>query len=654
MTADNVLRRAELLLQAKNYTGSGDWLDESGNGHDATNSGALFKAYDGTQYTYLPGTTSNYMSTADTNLLDADTAHIAQSKAGWRNQVSTDGGTITAVSDSQFGPNVLRFVCDGASATIVNSGAQAAWNKPISPSTEYTLSTWIRSVVGSNWTRPTIQWYNGASYLSSSLGSYVEAPEGEWVQGTVTATSPATATNCVLQVSYSANQPGTNPPTAGDTYDLSAVCLRTGSDPTFVPSLRIVGDLDIEAKLAMDDWTPTSTQGILGRFVTATNNKAYRWNVNATTGLVNVAWTADGSTTVAKGVAPVATLTDGSPAVVRSTLDVSTGVVDLYIDGVLQGSSSAAGATSIYPATAQLDIGAGYNSNAEIFAGDIYYVIVRDGIDGPVVARYDAADAVEPFATQTGSVDGRTWTYNRSSSGLVSTVVDRDMWLFSTDDYMVVANDAGLEFNNEDLTLLAVVRRSHTGAQHWIAGSGDEVNIVGYRIYVGSADTPTARFHDGTNSNADVASAMTSHTLTTIAGRLIDASPAGEVFVDGAGTGTPSTTAVGNLTTGASFDIGAADTDITPSSFFEGQIVAVALFREALSDNAVKAIGNALVYELADPTGLHGDALFNWLQVAEAGNFTSLEVVGALNELNGTTGVEYSQARATYLGIDTI
>lgn len=31
-----VIDTAELLLQAKNYSGSGDWLDESGNGHDAS------------------------------------------------------------------------------------------------------------------------------------------------------------------------------------------------------------------------------------------------------------------------------------------------------------------------------------------------------------------------------------------------------------------------------------------------------------------------------------------------------------------------------------------------------------------------------------------------------------------------------------------
>lgn len=32
----SVIGRGELLLRAKNYSGSGNWLDESGNGHDAT------------------------------------------------------------------------------------------------------------------------------------------------------------------------------------------------------------------------------------------------------------------------------------------------------------------------------------------------------------------------------------------------------------------------------------------------------------------------------------------------------------------------------------------------------------------------------------------------------------------------------------------
>jgi len=48
-----------------------------------------------------------------------------------------------------------------------------------------------------------------------------------------------------------------------------------------------------------------------------------------------------------------------------------------------------------------------------------------------------------------------------------------------------------------------------------------------------------------------------------------------------------------------------------------------------------------------DPADLHDDALLAYL--IENETVTSGEVVGALNELNSTTGVEYVLARDTYL-----
>ena len=68
----SVLSRAELLLQAKNYSGAGDWLDESGNGHDAqfgsllapdTNDPLdLASTWTGVQHVHLPGIAGNYPS----------------------------------------------------------------------------------------------------------------------------------------------------------------------------------------------------------------------------------------------------------------------------------------------------------------------------------------------------------------------------------------------------------------------------------------------------------------------------------------------------------------------------------------------------------------------------------------------------------------
>jgi hypothetical protein len=56
--------------RASQYTGTGDWLDESGNSHDATFTGPTFRAYDGTKYLALDGDDDNYASTPDAAALD--------------------------------------------------------------------------------------------------------------------------------------------------------------------------------------------------------------------------------------------------------------------------------------------------------------------------------------------------------------------------------------------------------------------------------------------------------------------------------------------------------------------------------------------------------------------------------------------------------
>ena len=66
----SILDSAEVLLQAKNYSGSGNWLDETANDHDAVNNGALHLSHTGTQYVHLPGIAANYVSTPDAAALD--------------------------------------------------------------------------------------------------------------------------------------------------------------------------------------------------------------------------------------------------------------------------------------------------------------------------------------------------------------------------------------------------------------------------------------------------------------------------------------------------------------------------------------------------------------------------------------------------------
>jgi hypothetical protein len=97
----SLLAEAELLLQAKNYSGSGAWLDESGNGHDAqlgsaagadTNDPLCLEpdgGVGGTQFLWLPGTAGNYASVA---------SHASQNTVDLDVRVRVKGLDLTATN----------------------------------------------------------------------------------------------------------------------------------------------------------------------------------------------------------------------------------------------------------------------------------------------------------------------------------------------------------------------------------------------------------------------------------------------------------------------------------------------------------------------------------------------------------------------------
>lgn len=336
-------------------------------------------------YVTLPGTSGNYFSTPDVNELPADDAHFQQSKAHWRNQQATDGGTLTADATSVFGDNILRFICDGTNVAFVNSGAANVANIAIAPNTEYTFSLWMRSSDTLEARLAIQSWTAVPGFLSQDQGSWTDITDGDWTQISVTGTSDASAALAILVIEV--RQQDSSNPANGDIFDISAACLRTGADGTFVPSLRIVNDLEIEWKVALDDYTPTATNTILDCLST---NDGYR--IRHTTGdLIEIAY-GNGSSTRAQ-TSSATGLTDGEEHVFKVTVDQSTGAVVYYIDGVQHDTdtmTTGQGASDIN----DLVVGANAAASANWTDGDIYYVIVRDGIDGLVVARFDADDWV--------------------------------------------------------------------------------------------------------------------------------------------------------------------------------------------------------------------------------------------------------------------
>lgn len=291
-----------------------------------------------TPFVRFPGVAGNYVPTLNsTNILDADTAHIVQSAGLW---------TAGAVSTAQalFGPSSLLVT--GGVLTAVTPVTDAA-----------SFSVWVWSAAGDTFD------ING--------GTPVVVPADKWTQ--LTAAGPAGT--------YTVNAVG-----AADYY-LDAACLQA-SGVEFLPSLNIVGDIDLRADAAIDN---TVFNELLSK--ASASVSTYRM----------APWVADMNAFFRVSAATVAvawngTLTTTARQLWRVTRDASTGTCEFFLDGVSQGTrAGAVGALDV----STFDVAVGdlaASAGARLLEADVRTAEIKDGIDGPSVATFDAADAARAIA----------------------------------------------------------------------------------------------------------------------------------------------------------------------------------------------------------------------------------------------------------------
>ncbi len=210
--------------------------------------------------------------------------------------------------------------------------------------------------------------------------------------------------------------------------DLPGTATHYASTPDHA-SLDITGDIDLRVRVALDDWTPAATEGLLAKATAAGNNRAYKFVVD-TAGLLVLQWSTDGSLPLVTEVSTVATgIADGAAKHVRATLDVDNDAsgydVNFYTsdNGAVWtqlGTTVVGGATtSIAATTAILEVGTGGNvGGLQNASGTFYEAQVLDGIDGTLVADFDAADFNAGDTDTDTAVDatGKTWTINGADS----------------------------------------------------------------------------------------------------------------------------------------------------------------------------------------------------------------------------------------------
>ena len=177
-------------------------------------------------------------------------------------------------------------------------------------------------------------------------------------------------------------------------------------------SLDIVGDIDLIAKVALDDWTPTAFCGVISKWDQAAFT-GYELAIDAT-GQLRLTWASGG---VNNGFASTvaAVVPDGGIKWIRTTLDVNNGAANFDLkfytsdDGIvwtqLGATINGGGVTAIAADAGVLELGRRRHGGLNPVAGKIYRAIIKNGIDGATVFDADFSkqpDGIPWFTESTG------------------------------------------------------------------------------------------------------------------------------------------------------------------------------------------------------------------------------------------------------------
>ena len=345
-----------------------------------------------------------------TGLLEAQRTNTAtmSEELGGADWAATN---VTVTDDNAIGPDGFttaeKLTATAANATLINDlGAIGA--------TDQVFSIWLKRAVGTGdidltvngggaWTTVAIttSWARYSITLSLAdpdVGIRIVA-DTDIIDAWGAQVEPATFASSYI--------PTTVYPLSPDGYlEFSGAAGNYASTPD-AAVLDITGDIDLRARVSLDDWTPATNMALVAKW-TGAAQESYMLRVDPA-GTLRLLWTTDGSAgTVIAVISSVATgFTDGTIHWVRGTLDVSTGNVNFYTsdDGenwTLLGAADqgGAGATSIFSSTALLELGA-YNVGAtDPLAGKIYRAQVYDGIAGTLVFDADPQDTSTHGATR--------------------------------------------------------------------------------------------------------------------------------------------------------------------------------------------------------------------------------------------------------------
>jgi hypothetical protein len=361
-------------------------------------------------------------------------------------------------------------------------------------------------------------------------------------------------------------------------------------------ALDITGDIDLRGWVASDAWS--TGQGRIIHKGLQTAEIAYVLFVT-TSGTVRLQWTEDGSTLLTRTSTVAVPFADGEAGWVRATLDVDDGssnhVATFYTstDGITWSALGApvttAGVTSIYSSAQPLYVG-GRALASFPFGGNIYRAQVLDGIDGTLVLDVDTSVISSGSATSFTALTGQTVSINRSTSGRKSVAVVSPVWLFGTDDFMEVADNALLDFGaSDDFTVLAIVRQWNTPLNTGTYVNKREASAGYWLIARQTSLRPQVFVSDGTNTATPFPSTTVTEGSLQVYGGVVDRSAQTVApIMDGVVDATADISSVGSLENALPFLLGRRSGG-TPN-YQDFELIGVAVYRRALTQAEIAQV----------------------------------------------------------------
>jgi hypothetical protein len=360
-------------------------------------------------------------------------------------------------------------------------------------------------------------------------------------------------------------------------------------------ALDITDEIDVRVYVALDDWVSGSRQTIFSKWTSGGNQRSWLINVEST-GILVFQYTNDGSAGGASYNSTQApTVSDGEALWLRATWIKDNGAgnseVNFYTstDGstwsALGASVTSAVTDSIYSSTSPVHFSSFNFSAMKVYRGQ-----VLDGIGGTTVLDLDTSKLTSGSDTSFTALTGQTVTINRSASGRKSVAVVSPVWLFGTDDYMEVADNALLNFTeSEDFTVVTVVRAWGTASalQATASKKTGSNTTPGYFLSINTSNATTSRVADGSTQPTVTNGSYISGNVSVIGFLRDGTAQTMQNFTGSTFASSSSVVMSATLSNNSPFRVGRF---ASSTNYFEGEVLGVLVFRRLLTAAEIASI----------------------------------------------------------------